>query len=557
MGTALLVLPFGQCSVAGRSGSSDTPLKPTFRLQPCRGLRASSTPVRAQIRNTLSEECNKHVQRYFGYVREVNEYAERKSKREGISFKKTIIPRKWWALAPQFNPFKVRTARKLDTYAHTLFEKVRRNKYKPNPAVIHRIRKTDGSFRELNIFQLPDAALSRLVYKSLLRKNLPRLSGYAFAYREDRTPHDAVNEIFSDWKNLDRVYVAEYDFSKFFDKISHAYIWQVLREGNFIFSREEENIIRAFLTSEACEYSQYPGNSRQRGCGIPQGTSISLFLANLACWELDRELERLGVGFCRYADDTVIWSPDYDRVVKAYYLIDECSKRMGVPINLVKSHGIKLVSRAPMKTEIESKRSIDYLGYNISMEHISVAKKRVAKIKSRISYLAYQNLLQPLLVSKIFNRARLTSTLDLDYLTALKQVRYYLYGGLTEEKLRRFIAGKVPDLRFRGVMSYYPIVTDIQQLARLDGWLAYTLKQSLRLRERLWRSHSHGSLMALPGPTSSWIDELDQSDTGKLPSGRSVDLSLPRFTLINSAIRLAIRKKGIAAVANPRSNLYY
>jgi RNA-directed DNA polymerase len=510
--------------------------------------------VRALLHRTLSEECDKHVQRYFGYLRELNDYAERRSKREGAPFKKIILPRKWWNLAPQFNPFKVRVAKQLNTYAHTLAEKLRRDEYKPKAALVRRIRKSDGTLRELNIFQLPDAALSRLVYKSLLRKNLPRFSGYAFAYREDRTPHDAVNEIFSEWKSLDRVYVAEYDFSKFFDKINHAFLWRILSEHNFIVSREEENAIRAFLNSTACEQNGYPSNPKQRTCGIPQGTSISLFLANVACWELDRGLERLGVGFCRYADDTVIWSADYDRVVKAYYVINECSKRMGVPINLLKSQGIRLISRAPMRAEIESKLSVDYLGYGVSLSHIFISKKRVFKIKSRISYLIYQNLLQPLKVKGIFNAARLTPSLDLDYVTALRQIRYYLYGGLTDEKLRKYIAGKIPDLRFRGVMSYYPIVTDISQLAKLDGWLAYTLRQSLKLREQLWLGHGLGPL---PGPTAGWIDNLEEQTVGIAPDGKSVDLRLPRFTLVHSAMRLAIIKKGIEAVANPLSNSYY
>ena len=108
---------------------------------------------------------------------------------------------------------------------------------------------------------------------------------------------------------------------------------------------------------------------------------------------------------------------------------------------------------------------------------------------------------------------------------------------LTEEKLRRYIAGKVPDLRFRGVMSYYPIVSDIGQLARLDGWLTYTLRQSLRLRERLWRMRGVANL---PGPTAGWIADVGDLTTGTLPSGISADLTVPRFTLIHSAMRLAI-----------------
>ena len=208
-----------------------------------------------------------------------------------------------------------------------------------------------------------------------------------------------------------------------------------------------------------------------------------------------------------------------------------------------------------MRTEIESKTSIDYLGYSISLSHIYISRRRTAKIKARISYLIYQNLLQPLLVKGIFNKQRLTASLDLDYLTTLRQIRYFLYGGLTEEKLRKYITGKVPQLRFRGVMSYYPIVTDISQLARLDGWLRYSLRQSLKLREKLWRSN--GLTGQLPGPAVGWIDNIDKLYQLDLPSGESVDLTLPRFTLINTAMRVAISRRGITAVANPRSRTYY
>src|SRR2546427_1950191 len=200
-------------------------------------LRADRTFLRSLLRNTLATECDKHVQRHFEYLKELHDYTQRRSRREGNAFKKQIYRPLWWRLSPRFNPFKVRATKKLNTYAHVLAGKLRRKTYKPEPALVHCIRKADGSLRRLNIFQLPDAAVSLLAYKSLLHKNLPRLSGYAFAYREDRTPHDAVNEIFAEWKNLDRVYVAEYDFSKFFDEISHEYLWRVMNDHNFIVSR--------------------------------------------------------------------------------------------------------------------------------------------------------------------------------------------------------------------------------------------------------------------------------------------------------------------------------
>jgi hypothetical protein len=64
------------------------------------------------------------------------------------------------------------------------------------------------------------------------------------------------------------------------------------------------------LAAPTLEQSKYTTSYKplSQGFGIPQGTSISLFLANVAAYALDRRLETLGVGFVRYADDTIIWS---------------------------------------------------------------------------------------------------------------------------------------------------------------------------------------------------------------------------------------------------------
>lgn len=508
--------------------------------------------MRALIQNVIENECEKHVRRHFEYLADLKEYADRRTRREGVYFVKTIKRPQWWSIAPQFNPFKVRTSRRLKTYARTLAAKLRNRSYKPNPAMIHYVPKGDGKRRTLNIFQIPDAAISNLVFKSLLRKNVTKLSAYAYAYREDKTPHDAVNDIFSEWSKKDRVYVAEYDFSRFFDEIDHRYLWRVLESNGFIVSPEERLVIKAFLESSACDKRNYPGGAVKRERGIPQGTSVSLFLANVACWELDKGLERLGVGFSRYADDTLIWCEDYGKVVRAYYWIDECAQRMGVPLNPTKSYGISLLSRIGKSSELNPKADVTYLGYRISLDNVSIAEKKLREIKARISFLAYQNLLQPL-KRGVFNDLRLLAGVDLDYVTALQQIRFYLYGGLTEEKLNLYLSGKITDLNFRGVMSYYPVVTDLEQLARLDGWIRYVLRQTLIRREALWGTRG---VPTLPGPFSGWIYKIDKLGTVLLPTAQKFNFSIPSFTLIHRAMRLAISRKGIMAVANPTSQYY-
>lgn len=249
--------------------------------------------MRNDLRCCLKDECNKHVRRYFDYLYEINERANRKSARLGADKEKEVKRPPYWSLDIRFNPFKVRLPRRLDTYSFAITKAIRERRYHPATAVIRQIAKESGGSRDINVFQLPDASLSRLIYKSLLRKNLSRFSSYAYAYREERTAHDAVHRMFSEWKLLHRVYVAEFDFTKFFDNISHKHIWDVIDKYEFLVTAEERFVMETFLNSKTASidnYSSSGGFARKKG--IPQGTSISLFLANVACWELDHALER-------------------------------------------------------------------------------------------------------------------------------------------------------------------------------------------------------------------------------------------------------------------------
>lgn len=507
--------------------------------------------MRVLLRSFLKEECDKLVTRHFEYLFQLREATNRAGNRLGTLPAKRVQVPNYWAIDPRFNPFKVRKDKALDWYSEVLDRRLKKRSYEPRPAVVHTIKKEDGTDRILNVYQLPDAAVSRLVYKSLLHKNLNRFSAYAYAYREDRGSHDAVQAIYSEWKRLDRVYVAEFDFSKFFDNILHKYLWRVLDQHGFICSPAERCVLEAFLRSTTAPATTYKaGPFAMREKGIPQGTSVSLFLANLACWELDMSLERLGVGFARYADDTVVWSESYAKVIGAYDLIKKYSDLMEVPINLDKSQGINVVARRG-RAEISFKPSIDFLGYKISPASVAIKEGRVKKIKAKISFIVYQNLLQPL-KKGIFNSARLAG-IDWDYLVAISQIRRYLYGGLNDEKLRMYIRGQIPHIRFMGLMSFYPLVNDKEQLALLDGWLIYLLKQCLKKREAMWVGTKGTSL---PGPTPDWIENLTDFKTWTSPTGHTYDFKIPSFSLINRALVAAMERSGISAATHPKSAYY-
>lgn len=504
------------------------------------------------LRQQIWNECEKHIVRHYEYLFDLEEATQRKIRRLGEPVTKEVLRPEYWEVNQSFNPFKVRTKKRLDAYSHALSVSLKNLTYKPQTSIIHYIPKPSGGYRELNIFSIPDAAISRFVYKSVLAKNVNLFSAYAYAYREDRDAHDAILRISSDWRRRDRVYVAEFDFSKFFDKIEHTYLWDVLHTRGFLYTDLEEYVLRRFLNSRhslASEYNPHTGKVRERG--IPQGTSVSLFLANVACWELDWEMERIGVQFARYADDTLIWSNSYEQVVRAYDAIDRFSKLMGVPINIEKSEGITLISDRPLE-ELKTKPKVTYLGYDINLKYVSIGSRSVARIKQKISYIIYENLLQ-LPKQGVFNQKRL-GVLDWDFLTALAQIRRYMYGGLNDTKLRQYRLGVINNLRFRGVMSYYPLVDNEAQLRDLDGWLIHTLKQALRLRQDLWQRNIG---ILLPGPSKDWIEDLPSLKKWKHPIDNTVyDLRIPSFLQINRAIRVGMERGGIRNVTNPQVRYY-
>lgn len=157
------------------------------------------------------------------------------------------------------------------------------------PSAMHSILKAGGGVRNVHVYQIPDAAVSNFYFGRLLAKNCHRFSSFAYAYRRDRNVHFAIQDIAADLRYCSRLFIAEFDFSNFFGSIAHDYLFAQFDQNGFFISDDERAVIRSFVQSSG-------------SAGIPQGTSISLFLANMACWRLDKELEKLGVKSNRHSD---------------------------------------------------------------------------------------------------------------------------------------------------------------------------------------------------------------------------------------------------------------
>jgi RNA-directed DNA polymerase len=490
------------------------------------------------LRKVIEEESDKLILRYHAYHNALHHEHIRNAKRISNAPKKNIKKPDYWQLDSKFNPFYVK--RKSKSIARSIAKKIADHTYKPNPPHIKKIPKTGGGVRSVAVYQIPDAAVSKVYYDRLLAKNKHRFSSFSYAYRNDRNVHFAIQDIWLDISRDARSFIAEFDFSDFFGSISHEYLKQQYDQNGFYISDEERHVINSFLND--------------RDVGIPQGTSISLFLANLVCWRLDLGLERQGLKFARYADDTVIWSPDYQKICEAFTIINEFSSTAGISINAKKSDGISLLTKEDLPTELKStKTNIDFLGYSISVNAVSIKEASLKKIQKQISYLLYRNLIQPLRGAGLKGLIIPANDKDPALLTALMQIRRYMYGGLSSQQLRNYISGKTKRIYFKGIMSFYPLVNDEEQLRALDGWLVSVICRSLRLRLKLLKGWGYDRSAYFPFNVKCG-DIPEQFRVRKI-HGKSL-LEIPSFTLIQRALQKGLVNRGIESVMNPESMDY-
>lgn len=477
---------------------------------------------------------------------------ERRRKRSKIPLQRleTAQP-SWWKLDPGFNPYHVR--RRADVIGHAMWRALKENRYRPCSPVKVEIVKPNGGVRSLSVFQIADSALSRFAFDQILAKNISRFSGRAYAYRKDLSAHDAIHFVRTEWTGKTRVFIAEYDFKSFFSNISHAHLYEMIEQRSLFLTDLEKHIMVTFMRSISIPEESYVSNGgRDATKGIPQGTSISLILANLAARHLDQRLERVGVGFVRYADDTLIWGDAYGSICEAVEILTEEAARMGVDFNRQKSAGISLlVPRSwTSEGEIRTKRSVRFLGYDLGLEHCELASDAEAKIKQKCLKLIYDNLLREPLQNNQ-HPDRITETLDSDYVALLVQLRRYLYGDLSEKKVKSFQRGEIPYQHFTGVMSCYPLLNDSDALARVDGWLLHNIHRAIVKRTALLRANGLLPLSSAPIPHGRSPSQLlNLENPISQSSGCLIDISVPSVRRIASVIRKAAERFGAGRVGN-------
>jgi RNA-directed DNA polymerase len=435
-----------------------------------------------QLRRFIEDQAKRTIRKYqlltYRRIRDLKKREKRTGKKAKAQTN-TAIPR--WKLEQQFNPFYVRA--KSASISHAIEAAIRAKSYQPRPSLDVRIAQDGGGHRRISIYSVPDAAVGTWLHRRLQSRNNALLSESAFGYRPDRNANDAIRHIADALISAPRSFLVEYDFEKFCDSIDHSYLLKMLRQ-HFQVRTNEMGVLRGLLSGQSAVETEYKKKVfTQRQAGIPQGNTISLFLANAVCHELDKGLEDLGVTFARYADDIVVVARSYSKACNAADLILRWSARSKVKINYKKSDGISLLM-AQGTGEIKSKRSIIFLGCEISNSGVRPAEKQINRIKMKIARVVYQHLIQAP-QKRTFSKKRIQADVDWDLVTCVNEIRKIVYGRLSEADLTDGLNRKDPRKPIRSRMSGFAMVDTPDRFRELDGWLVGLLERACSMRASL------------------------------------------------------------------------
>ena len=318
-------------------------------------------------------------------------------------------------------------------YWSTLKARLLAGEYHPQAVRAVEIPKPQGGTRQLGIPSVVDRLIQQALQQQLTPLFDPLFSDYSYGFRPGKSAHQAV-EMARSHVAAGHRWCVELDLEKFFDRVNHDILMFCVERH--VEDKQVLRLIRRYL--EAGVMSGGVVSHRQEGA--PQGGPLSPLLSNILLDELDRELERRGHRFVRYADDANI-----------YVRSPRAGERVLASVERFLNHRLKLRLNRD-KSRVAGSWKCDYLGYGMSWH--SQPRLRVATMSLR----------------RVRDRLR------------------ELLRGVRGHKMANVIERVNPVLR--GWAGYFKLSQSKRPLEELDGWVRH------KLRCVIWRQWKQPSTRA-------------------------------------------------------------
>ena len=184
----------------------------------------------------------------------------------------------------------------ISAHPHELTSAIIKGTYRPSPVLRVSIPKEEpGKFRELGIPTVRDRLVQQAIAQVLNRYYDLTFSDRSYGFRPGKSAQDAIMAVTA-YAEEGYVWAVDMDLEKFFDKINHSKMVQILSER--ISDGRVISLIHRFLRADV----QTNKGLETRDMGAPQGGPLSPILANILLDKLDKELEKRGLRFARYAE---------------------------------------------------------------------------------------------------------------------------------------------------------------------------------------------------------------------------------------------------------------
>ncbi len=259
----------------------------------------------------------------------------------------------------------------------TLIQKIRDGRYKPNP--VRRVeipKETKGEFRKLGVPTVVDRVIQQAITQELTPIYEEQFTENSYGFRPNRGAHDALRQCQRN-VNDGYIYVVNMDLEKFFDTVSQSKLIEVLsrtiKDGRVI------SLIHKYLNAGVIANGMF----ERTEIGMPQGGPLSPMLSNIMLNELDKELERRGHKFVRYADDCMIFCKSRKSAERTLEnIIPFIERKLFLKVNR-------------KKTEVLHISKVKYLGYSFYRYkgkcRFRVHPKSVTKMRNKIRELTNRN----------------------------------------------------------------------------------------------------------------------------------------------------------------------